>query len=156
MSYLWHFGTDDVDDTSTLYNPIHSYTADTNKYYVHLTSTYTYNYKGTDFTCWDTISQLRKIGPDVTVFVPTAFSPERTGPKTNNVFRAVVNGEKTFHIELYNRWGEKLWETDDKYAGWDGTYKAEDAQQDVYAWFIKVTAYDGEEYTYEGTVTLLR
>ncbi len=156
MSYLWHFGTDDVDDTSTLYNPIHSYTADTNKYYVHLTSTYTYNYKGTDFTCWDTISQLRKIGPDVTVFVPTAFSPERTGPKTNNVFRAVVNGEKTFHIELYNRWGEKLWETDDKYAGWDGTYKGEDAQQDVYAWFIKVTAYDGEEYTYEGTVTLLR
>ena len=156
MSYLWHFGTDDVDDTSTMYNPIHSYTADTNKYYVHLTSTYTYNYKGTDYICWDTISQLRKIGPDVTVFVPTAFSPERTGPKTNNIFRAVVNGEKTFHIELYNRWGEKLWETDDKYAGWDGTYKGEDAQQDVYAWFIKVTAYDGEEYTYEGTVTLLR
>jgi gliding motility-associated-like protein len=90
------------------------------------------------------------------VFVPTAFSPERTGPKANNGFRAVVNGEKTFHIEVYNRWGEKLWESDDKYAYWDGTFMGEDAQQDVYAWFITVTAYDGEEYTYEGTVTLLR
>ncbi|MCC6818760.1 MAG: gliding motility-associated C-terminal domain-containing protein, partial [Bacteroidia bacterium] len=156
MSYLWHFGSDDPEDTSTQYNPIHSYTADTNQYYVHLTATYTYFYKGEEYTCWDTISQLRKIGPDVTVFVPTAFSPEGTGPKANNGFRAIVNGEKTFHIELYNRWGERLWETDDKFESWDGKYKGEDAQQDVYAWFIKVTAYDGEEYTYEGTVTLLR
>lgn len=156
MDYLWHFGTDDPDDTSTLYNPIHSYTADTNQYYVHLTSTLNYMYKNQLYTCWDTISQLRKIGPDVTVFVPTAFSPEGTGPKANNGFRAVVNGEKTFHIEVYNRWGQLLWETDDKFASWDGTYMGEDAQQEVYAWFIKVTAYDGEEYTYEGTVTLLR
>jgi len=67
-----------------------------------------------------------------------------------------VNGEKTFHIELYNRWGELLWETDDKFLGWDGKYRGTDAQQDVYAWVIKVTAYDGEKYQYEGTVTLLR
>jgi gliding motility-associated-like protein len=156
MDYQWHFGTDNPDDTSTQYNPIHSYPADTNQYYVHLTSTLNYIYKNQLYTCWDTISQLRKIGPDVTVFVPTAFSPEKTGPQTNNGFKAVVNGEKTFHIEVYNRWGEKLWESDDKYAYWDGNFMGENAQQDVYAWFITVTAYDGEEYTYEGTVTLLR
>ncbi len=109
-----------------------------------------------NMTCEDTISQLRKIGPDVTVFVPTAFSPEGTGPKLNNTFYAVVNGEKTFHIELYNRWGELLWKTDNKYETWKGTYKNEDCQQDVYAWVVKVTAYDGEAYQYEGTVTLLR
>jgi gliding motility-associated-like protein len=95
---------------------------------------------------------LRKIGPDVTVFVPTAFSPEKTGPGANNVFKAVVNGEKTFHIELFNRWGEMLWKTDDKNASWDGFYRGVEAQQDVYMWVIKVTAYDGEEYQYEGTV----
>ncbi len=156
MSYLWYFGTGDLDDTSTKANPIHTYADDTMKYFVHLTSTYTYNYKGQDYTCWDTISQLRKIGPDVTVFVPTAFSPENTGPKTNNFFRAVVNGEKTFHIEVFNRWGEMLWKTDDKYEGWNGQYRSQDCQQDVYMWVIKVTAYDGEEYQYEGTVTLLR
>ncbi len=120
MSYLWYFGTGDLDDTSTKYSPVHTYTADTMKYYVHLTSTFTYNYKNQDYVCWDSISQLRKIGPDVTVFVPTAFSPEKTGPNANNVFLPIVNGEKTYHIELYNRWGELLWTTDDKFASWDG------------------------------------
>ena len=156
MDYEWNFGSGDVDDTSTKMNPIHSYTADTMKYYVHLTSTIRYQYKNQEYICWDSISQLRKIGPDVTVFVPTAFSPEKTGPGANNVFKAVVNGEKTFHIELFNRWGEMLWKTDDKNASWDGFYRGIEAQQDVYMWVIKVTAYDGEEYQYEGTVTLLR
>jgi gliding motility-associated-like protein len=158
MDYLWYFGTGDLDDTSTQVHPIYSYVDDTAKYYVHLTSTYTYYDPITmqDYTCWDTISQLRKIGPDVTVFVPTAFSPEGTGPGTNNVFMAVVNGEKTFHIELFNRWGELLWQTDDKYKAWDGRYMGEDVQQDVYIWHIRVIGFDGLEYLYEGTVTLMR
>ncbi|MDP2176870.1 MAG: gliding motility-associated C-terminal domain-containing protein, partial [Bacteroidota bacterium] len=63
---------------------------------------------------------------------------------------------KTYYVMLFNRWGEILWESTDKFAGWDGTYRGEDAQQDVYIWHVKVTAYDGEEYQYEGTVTLLR
>ena len=106
--------------------------------------------------CTDSTGQDRKIGPDVTVFVPTAFSPEGTGPAANNKFRAVVNGEKSFEIILFNRWGEILWQTTDKYEGWNGTYRKDDAQQDVYAWVIKVTAFDGKEYQYEGTVTLMR
>jgi gliding motility-associated-like protein len=90
------------------------------------------------------------------VFVPTVFSPENTGPEENNKFRAVVSGEKTFHIEILNRWGEMLWKSDNKYEGWDGTYRGVNAQQDVYVWIVKVTAYDGKEYQYEGTVTLVR
>jgi gliding motility-associated-like protein len=96
------------------------------------------------------------IGPDVTVFVPTAFSPEGTGPKKNNVFNAVVNGEKSFHIEVYNRWGERLWESDNKFETWNGKFESEDCQQDVYMWVVRVTDYKGEEYRYEGTVSLLR
>jgi gliding motility-associated-like protein len=122
------------------------------KYRVVLTSTISYG----GLTCTDSLGQVREIDPDVTVFVPTAFSPEGTGPKDNNVFKAVVNGEKSFHIQILNRWGEKLWETTDKNASWDGKSRGEDVQQDVYMWVIKVAAFDGEEYTYEGTVTLLR
>jgi hypothetical protein len=40
--------------------------------------------------------------------------------------------------------------------GWDGTYKREDSQQDVYVWRVKVSSYDDKIYYYEGTVTLLR
>lgn len=156
IDYLWDFGTGDPDDTSSQLNPIYAYPADTNKYRVHLSSVYSFNYNSTLHECVDTIGQVREIDPDVTVYVPTAFSPEHTGPKANNLFKAVVNGEKSFHIELYNRWGQMLWTTDDKNASWDGTFMGEDVQQDVYTWVIKVTAFDGEEYSYEGTVTLLR
>ena len=162
MTYLWNFDNqNNPDDTSTQMNPIHTYPADTTIYWVYLKSSFTYPRSqdssiADDIVCWDTISQKRKIGPDVTVFVPTAFSPEGTGPKLNNTFYAVVNGEKSFHIELFNRWGELLWETDNKYETWNGRYKNGDCQQDVYAWKVNVTAYDGKEYKYEGTVTLLR
>ncbi len=161
MSYLWSFDLNDIEDTSTQINPIKTYPADTTVYWVNLMARYTYPASGDitiseDVVCEDSIGAFRKIGPDVTVFVPTAFSPERTGPKINNVFRPIVNGEKSYSIILFNRWGEILWESKDKFESWDGKYKDEDAQQDVYIWHIKVTAYDGEEYKYEGTVTLLR
>lgn len=156
LSHLWHFGTIDPDDTSSQIHPIFAYPADTNTYRVLLSTTYSYQYKALEYECVDTISQPRKIDPDVTVFVPTAFSPENTGPNANNRFKAVVNGEKSFHIEIFNRWGQLLWESDDKNASWDGTFMGENVQQDVYAWHIKVTGFDGEAYKYEGTVTLMR
>ncbi|MDI1233855.1 MAG: gliding motility-associated C-terminal domain-containing protein, partial [bacterium] len=162
MTHEWYFDyLNNVDDSTNEENPIHTYPADTTSYYVFLKSKFTYPMSQDpllteDFICSDTTSQGRKIGPDVTVFVPTAFSPEGTGPKLNNTFYAVVNGEKSFHIELFNRWGELLWQTDNKYETWNGRYKNGDCQQDVYAWVVKVTAYDGEEYRYEGTVSLLR
>src|SRR5690606_6303473 len=109
-----------------------------------------------DVVCEDSIGYLRKIGPDVTVFVPTAFSPERTGPKSNNIFRPIVNGEKSYYVMVFNRWGEVLWESNDKSEGWDGIYRGVEAQQDVYIWHVKVVGTDGVEYTYEGTVSLLR
>ena len=158
MESAWTFDSRYPEDTVQQFNPIHSYPNDTFVYWVNLSTTYKYDdpILQETFTCFDSTGQPRKIGPDVTVFVPTAFSPEGTGPKTNNKFMAVVNGEKTFHIELFNRWGELLWTTDDKFEGWDGKFMGEEAQQDVYMWVVKVTAFDGEKYRYEGTVTLLR
>lgn len=156
FDYLWNFDNNNPDDTSSETHPTHVYNMDTAIYNVHLQATYTYIFNNEEYVCMDSMTQSRKIGPDVTVFVPNAFSPEQTGPHKNNVFHPVVNGEKTYHVELYNRWGELLWESDDKFASWDGIYKGEPAQQDVYAWIIKVTAYDGSKYIYEGTVTLLR
>jgi gliding motility-associated-like protein len=149
MSYLWDFGTGNPDDTAMIKDPVFTYPADTVSYWVNL-------WVVSDKGCEDSIGQPREIRPDVTVFVPNAFSPERTGPATNNMFRAVVNGEKTFEIAVFNRWGEKMWETKDKMAGWDGTFMGTQCQQDVYMWVVKVSSFEGEEYEYSGTVSLLR
>ena len=152
LKYLWNFDLKNPDDTSTKKSLVKIYPDDTAVYTTFLISSFTYQ----GVTCRDSISKTVKIGPDVTVFVPTVFTPEKTGPVLNNKFYAVVNGEKSFHIEVLNRWGEMVWKTNNKYEGWDGTYRNEDCQQDVYVWVIRVTAYDGEEYQYEGTITLLR
>ncbi len=156
LTYLWNFDQNNQDDTSTQIHPLHHYKADTAKYWVNLQAIYQYQYNGENLYCMDSVGQRREIRPDVTVFVPTAFSPEGTGPEKNNKFKAVVNGEKSFEIILFNRWGEILWKSQDKNEGWNGMYLKQECQQDVYAWIIKVTGYDGKEYQYEGTVTLLR
>jgi gliding motility-associated-like protein len=152
VKYLWSFNFPNIEDTSTQINPVKNYKADTAKYWVNLISSFTYE----DVTCLDSTSNILTIGPDVIVFAPTAFSPEKTGPDKNNKFYITVSGEKTFEAMLFNRWGEILWKTKDKNEGWDGTYKKEESQQDVYVWRVKVSAYDGKIYYYEGTVTLLR
>ncbi|MBC7426006.1 MAG: gliding motility-associated C-terminal domain-containing protein, partial [Bacteroidia bacterium] len=149
MSYLWSFGTDNPDDTSTKKDPTFTYTEDTLKYWVSL-------YVVSDHGCDSLKISQRIIGPDVTVFIPNAFSPDGAGIATNNVFRAVVNGEKSFFLQIYNRWGELLFETDDKYKEWNGIYQGQACQQDVYVYAVKVTAFDGKIYRYDGTFTLLK
>jgi gliding motility-associated-like protein len=152
VKYLWNFDIKNPDDTSSKKSLLKIYPNDTATYITQLRSSFTYQ----DVTCYDSVVKILKIGPNVTVFVPTVFSPEGTGPITNNVFNAVVNNEKTFHIEVLNRWGEMLWKSDNKFDSWNGTYRGQNCQQDVYVWVIKVTDYDGEIYQYEGTITLLR
>jgi gliding motility-associated-like protein len=57
---------------------------------------------------------------------------------------------------IYNRWGEKLYETTDINKGWDGKSNNEPCAQDVYVYHIVVTSFEDKEYFYDGTLTLLR
>ena len=49
-----------------------------------------------------------------------------------------------------------MWTADDPNEGWDGTYKNKPVKQDVYSYLVKVTSLGNEEFTYTGTITLLR
>jgi gliding motility-associated-like protein len=57
---------------------------------------------------------------------------------------------------IFNRWGEKMYETNDLTKGWDGTYLKVNAQQGVYVYRIIVTSQDDKEFEFDGTFTLLR
>lgn len=83
-------------------------------------------------------------------FVPNAFNPAHGGfkPYTNRVYN--------YHLEIYNRWGELLFETTDPSMAWDGTYKGEYVQQDVYACFIHYTDAKRKRYLYKDGITVLR
>ncbi len=55
------------------------------------------------------------------IFVPNAFSPNNDG--VNDIFRAIpVRSPESFLLTIYNRYGQKLFETTDPSSGWDGNY----------------------------------
>ena len=105
----------------------------------------------------DSICKPVIIGPDILVFIPNAFSPDGGGPSDNDGFHARVNdGVKGYHLIVFNRWGEILWESLDPNEKWDGTYLGQPVQADVYAYHLEVVSWSDEVYKYSGTVTLLR
>ncbi|MCB9244912.1 MAG: gliding motility-associated C-terminal domain-containing protein [Flavobacteriales bacterium] len=147
----WDFGDpNSTDDTSSALNPVHFYPADTGMYFVTLKVQ-------TIHGCRDSITKNVIIGPDILVFIPNAFSPDGGGPGENEGFRAKVNnGVQDYHLIVFNRWGEILWESLDPSEKWDGTYKGTPVQPGVYAWKLNVTSWNNEAYRYSGTVILLK
>lgn len=146
----WDFGDPLTnDDTSTRRNAGWFYGADTATYQVTLKVT-------TNYGCTDSTFDFVQVGPDILVYIPNAFSPDGSGPLTNDRFRVVASGFKTYEMIIFNRWGEKLFESTDITEGWDGNYQGQPCQQDVYAYLAKFTNFKGEEFVYDGTITLIR
>lgn len=156
----WNFGdfqNPDI-DTSTKEHPSYFYPTDTGSYYVTLNVV-------TNYGCEDEFTFPVVVGPDLIVYIPNAFTPDKAGPEINEGFSVVMSGQKTTELIIFDRWGEIVYQTDSvisdasgktKTIPWDGTYKGLDAQQDVYAYKLVVTALNDEEYFYSGTITLIR
>ena len=82
---------------------------------------------------------------------------EREGIKMMNdilYVRSDILDEMYFVV--YNRWGEKLFETVQQEIGWDGTFKKKDCQTGVYDYYFKGKCKDGDELELKGNVTLIR
>jgi gliding motility-associated-like protein len=106
--------------------------------------------------CWDTTHGYIYIEPDITVFIPNAFTPNGYGESINERFYVIADGFEHFEISIFTRWGERVYTSSNIQEGWNGMYKGREAQQDVYVYVVKVTAVGGKQYEYYGTITLLR
>ena len=143
--FSWDFGNN---TNSTLQNPIGLF-QDTGRWIVTLVS---FSSEG----CSDTFKLgTGAILPDFTYYLPNAFSPN--GDVHNNLYR----GEGSlfaykFKMEIFNRWGEKLWESTDINQGWDGYYQGELCMQDVYVCRVQIVPFKGTLKTFEQTFYLLR
>lgn len=89
------------------------------------------------------------------IYIPTAFTPNNDG--LNDIFKPVSSRAlKQFHFKIYNRWGQKIFETADIINGWNGNYKGVQQNEIAFVW-VCVYQFEGEEEKYKkGTVLLIR
>ena len=88
------------------------------------------------------------------VFFPTAFSPNGDGE--NDALQLETRYATQVYWAIYNRWGQKIFETDQLDGAWDGTFKGEPQPVETYGYYLRVTCPGGQERAWKGNVTLLR
>ncbi|NOT36117.1 MAG: T9SS type B sorting domain-containing protein [Saprospiraceae bacterium] len=88
------------------------------------------------------------------VYLPNIFSPN--GDANNSVLRIRSNFIERLELYIYDRWGEKIYETKDPDFRWDGTYKGFDLRPDVYGYYFNVVCVDGQTYSEKGNLTIVR
>jgi gliding motility-associated-like protein len=89
------------------------------------------------------------------LYVPTAFTPNNDGK--NDVFKASYGENVTsYQMDIYNRWGQKIFSSNQINNGWDGKLKGEIQPGDVYVWIIRYKILNDEtSYLLKGTFTLI-
>lgn len=147
IDWVWNFGDG---GSSIEQNPSHTY--NTNDTFD--VSQYVYNQYG----CGDSIYDIIIIDPAFTLYVPNAFTPNEDG--YNDIFTAkgLDVGIQKYTLRIFNRWGEQLFESYQLDKGWDGTVHGgiDQAPVGVYLYRIDAVNLTGEEFQFNGKVSLIR
>ncbi len=88
------------------------------------------------------------------VFVPNGFSPNGDG--VNDVECVYGKCIETMHFSIYDRWGEKVFETENTGQCWDGTYKGQLMNSAVFVYYLQATMLSGESISKKGNISLIR
>ena len=150
-SYNWNFGDASAlgsTNTSVLTNPNHTYSI-VGSYGVFLVAT---SNKG----CKDTAQLVVEITPDFVLYIPNTFTPDGNG--LNDFFLPMGVGidENNYRMEVYDRWGELVFTSNNFSKGWDGSIKGNKiGEQAVYVYKIIVYDLQGNKHPFVGHITLL-
>jgi len=90
---------------------------------------------------------------DPYVYIPDAFTPVTTFG-LNDSFGPKGMFIKNYHMDIYNRWGELIFHTDNS-GKWDGKFKGSNVSSDVYEYVIRVDSYNNQTFIYKGNVMIL-
>jgi len=109
----------------------------------------TLGFKAISRSNWQCVNQ------EATVYIPNAFNPADV---YNRTFKPVITFADTtsYVFEIYDRWGQKIFDTTDINVAWDGTIKGDKAPADIYAYRVTFKTYTGVIIKRNGTVVLIR
>ncbi|PLW98602.1 MAG: hypothetical protein C0591_04130, partial [Marinilabiliales bacterium] len=91
--------------------------------------------------------------PESDIFFPNAFKPGGTEEFFKPIFRFL--GGSNYLFQIYNRWGQLIYQTTDPYSGWDGTYKGTYVAQGTYIYKFQYLDVYGDSFHQQGTVTVI-
>ncbi|MBO9634226.1 MAG: gliding motility-associated C-terminal domain-containing protein, partial [Chitinophagaceae bacterium] len=146
VRYKWIFGDGEERIKTTNDTTLHQYNA-TGTYNVMLV---TFN----QYDCTDTAFATVNAWVDPLLDVPNAFTPGRGG--RNSTISVQGFGINTMTWKIYNRNGQKVFETNTRHGAWDGTFRGQLQPMDVYVYTLEVQFTDGRRVTRTGDITLIR
>lgn len=88
------------------------------------------------------------------IFMPNIFSPNNDGE--NDILEVRSNFLESIELYIYDRWGQKVFETKDIHHWWDGKFNGTELPPDVYGYYFKAVCVDGQKYSEKGNVTLIK
>lgn len=146
-SWSWDFGSI---GTSNYENPSFTFPEEAGEYPIELIV-------NTTEGCADTIVKIVSVFQEQLVFVPNIITPD--GDTYNEVFKPYFIGIDIYdyHLTIYNRWGEIMFESYNLATGWNGTYAGEIVQDGVYVWFIETADIATDKrFEFNGHVTVIK
>ncbi|MEY4893400.1 MAG: hypothetical protein RL751_210, partial [Bacteroidota bacterium] len=150
VSYAWDFGDG---QTSFATDPQHMFPNAVATYTIQLVA---FN----EVNCTDTSSIQFSVVEDLSIYVPNSFTPNND--ENNQQFLPILSAgfkSNTYHLLIFNRWGDLVFESRDPEVGWDGHegYSSTPCQDGTYTWKISlVIAASQETKVFTGHVNLLR
>ena len=138
----------DMDTGDTLYGENVSYIFEEN-------GSYEVTMVATDGQCTDTLTITIVVEGESHLEVPNIFSPNGDG--VNDVFKVNSDMIAEFNMQIYNRWGQLLYEIHQAHHYWDGkTNAGVNASEGVYFYVLSAKGLDGVEYDKQGSFHLVR
>ncbi len=148
--FWWLFGDSPIMDSINT-NPTHTYNNETAETYPVTLMV------ANQYGCKDTAIVKVELLPAFTFYIPNAFTPDNED-NLNDVFTGMGIGIAKYEMWIFDRWGAKIFYTDDIRKGWNGkvTGKTNEVQQDVYVYKVKLVDVLGKKHDYVGHVTVVK
>ena len=100
------------------------------------------------------LSNEVEVVPIMTIYVPNTFTPNGDG--LNDSFGVIGEAIKDFSMVIYNRWGQKVFETENANNKWDGTFNGNISPQDSYTYILSAQGPTGKKETRKGAFNLIQ